>query len=235
MFTITLTCRGTGTNAALGDGPAQSVFQGALDIRIQRQNSLWCLWHTEPYRTLSLSGSPTLAPEALFIEYQIDGAITALILVQFLLMPYPVNPFLVYAAFFSGPECIDFLLHDDQWESVLKLLPNKVREEVEAVRALTKTKKLEPSNLGNEIIGQQALLLGNVDAIFFIKPRDDRQHVNFRREVLCRILIGHSEPWAHPQFNAFAKGLRLVLCGVDHIVKACLFPYDGIQYLQSCP
>lgn len=50
---------------------------------------------------------PGLESEASCRAYKVDGALMVLSLMHLLLEPYPVNPFLIYAAFSPGPECLD--------------------------------------------------------------------------------------------------------------------------------
>ena len=44
------------------------------------------------------------------LDWKVDGSLTALVMIQLLLEPYPIDPFLVYAGFFDNSRCFDFLL-----------------------------------------------------------------------------------------------------------------------------
>ena len=55
-----------------------------------------------------------------------------------LLEPYPVSPFLVYAAFSPGPECLNFLACGSygnyELEHLLQMIPDKTKcQQVKAV------------------------------------------------------------------------------------------------------
>ena len=40
-----------------------------------------------------------------------DSSLVALVMIQLLVEPHPVNLFLVYTALFNSPACLEFLLH----------------------------------------------------------------------------------------------------------------------------
>ena len=125
-------------DAAAGNGPAQAVFNQALGNRVNEGR-----WNQtdETYRTLKLLTLPGLESQALLREYKVDGALTTLSLMHLLLEPYPISPFLVYAAFSPGPECLNFLAHgsysDYKLAHLLQMIPDKTkRQQVKAVCAM---------------------------------------------------------------------------------------------------
>ncbi|KAF8320954.1 hypothetical protein F5887DRAFT_927957 [Amanita rubescens] len=79
-----------------GTAPYQYEPEDPEQITCNIRNSSGCL-HCDP-----------------FLYYETDGVLMALVMVQLLLEPYPVNPFLVYAAFFQDDSCFDFLLRPYQ-------------------------------------------------------------------------------------------------------------------------
>jgi hypothetical protein len=105
---VSLTFRGNGPILAIGDGPAQSVYQGALAAHLKDRKH-WGDIHGGMYLTLNFNPKPDLVHHDSLIEFELDGVLTVLVLAQWLVEPYPVNPFLVYATFFPESEDMDFL------------------------------------------------------------------------------------------------------------------------------
>ncbi|KAF8346155.1 hypothetical protein F5887DRAFT_916839 [Amanita rubescens] len=221
-----------GKHTSLGDGPAIAVYQGALDMRIGSER--WTDINDGFYRTLSFSPAAAHVKKSSLVEFKIDGILTALVMVQLLAEPYPVNPFLVYAAFFSEREPLEFLMDptspDDEYkrDHLLAMIPDK-----ETRRALAELFKLDKKKTVSALQASRHPLYRRAfedpigaGATFFNEARDDDQHENIRRQLFNVLLIGHDEPWKHPHFIAFSRGLRLGLLRVKHIVK----PIDVLEY-----
>ena len=65
---------------------------------------------------------------ASILDWKVDGSLMALVMIQLLLEPYPVNPFLVYVAFFDSSKCLDFLLTPYQEykpQHLLAMIPDR--------------------------------------------------------------------------------------------------------------
>ena len=212
---------------ALGDGPTRSTLQRALDIRVG-SSERWLPTQGDAYRSLNLSIQSSLIPTTSILDWKVDGSLTALVMIQLLLEPYPVNPFLVYAAFFQSPECLDFLLSpylEYKPEHLLAMIRDpETRELVAAVLAHTPDETFTTA----EAVAMHPLLSRAIasDVIkspisMFYQPRDPEQHKALIRLLLSELLIGHATPWELRQFQSFSTGLRLGICGVDDIVKVC--------------
>lgn len=222
------TCRGKGSNRAIGDGPAQGVYQRALEMRIN--SGRWLDINGGFYRTLNFCPKPALVRRDSLLDFEIDGVITAMVMAQLLVEPYPVNPFLVYAAFFPGRESLEFLLdplveddEDYKRDYLHAMIPDR-----ETRMALAELFKLSPDQIipVHEAVEHVLFRRAFEDPIgapatFFSGPfpRDVHQHANIRQELFNLLLIGHHKPWTHPHFTAFARGLRLGLCNVPVFVK----------------
>ncbi|KAF8318314.1 hypothetical protein F5887DRAFT_1073440 [Amanita rubescens] len=205
---------------ALGDGPSQSVHQGALDLRVKGDNR-WVPFQGGAYRTLDMSLPPNLIRAPAYIDYETDGVLMALVMVQLLLEPYPVNPFLVYAAFFQDDSCFDFLLRPYQDylpEHLLAMLPDKETHDLVAlVLNMTPDTTLSISDpIHNTLIDRAAQ--AEIPAPLFLRVREGDEHEGIVRPLLTALLVGHHAPWQRRQFEAFQKGLRLKLCRVDDIL-----------------
>jgi len=183
------------------------------------------------YRTLNFTPKPTHVCTDSLVEFEIDGIMTAMVMVQLLVEPYPVNPFLVYAALLpKGPECLEFLMdppspdEDYKREYLFAMIPDKdTRKALAELFKLSKGRKASALEAIQDILLRRAIEdpIG-APATYFVKPRDDAQHANIRSQLFNVLLIGHDEPWTHPHFEAFARGLHLGLCGVPSIMKAPL-------------
>ena len=176
---------------------------------------------------MKLHTLPGLESQALLKEYKVDGALTALSLMHLLLEPYPVSPFLVYAAFSPGPECLDFLARgsygDYELEHLLQMIPDKTKhQQVKAVCTMVRTHTIEPAVIHADIVGRVALGI-NFECTFFVTPRDEGQHINFKRRLLAELLLGCPEPWEQRQFLAFTEGFRLELSIQNNVAQAGLF------------
>ena len=83
------------------------------------------------YQTLKLSALPGLESTASLREYKLDGAFTGLSLMHLLLELYFISPFLIYAAFSPGPECLNFLVRDSYSDyklvHLLQMIPDKLK------------------------------------------------------------------------------------------------------------
>lgn len=189
----------------------------------------WLPINGDFYRTLNFYPPPALVREDSLIDFEIDGVMTAMVMVQLLVEPYPVNPFLVYAALFPGPESLKFLLdppiEDDDYkhEYLCAMIPDK-----ETCKALIELFKLRKDTIIPLCEAVEHVLLRRAfddpigaPATFFSgpDPRDDNQHANIKQQLFNLLLTGHHEPWKHPHFMAFARGLRLGLCNVPVFVK----------------
>ena len=76
-----------------------------------------------------------------------------LVMIQLLLEPYPVNPFLVYMAFFDSPECLDFLLtpyREYKPQHLLAMIPDReTRNLIAAVLAHPRDQMFTLQEVGN--------------------------------------------------------------------------------------
>lgn len=236
----------------MGDGPAQSVYTGVLGKRI-KESGRWLPIHDGFYRTLNLSLQGDLVSADTLIEYEVDGILTALVLVHVLAEPSPVSPFLVYAALFKAPRelenskyedyttprAIDFLArseYDDyKREHLLAMIPDKKsRRTVAKVFALKPDDKIPWQRISHDSLGRLALTFMEAPATYFEVVRDPMQHTSVKRQLLSQLLIGCHVPWKQPQFIAFSKGLRLGLCKIREIVKASLAPNRLLSRLTCC-
>lgn len=212
--------RGTSEIPSLGDGPSQSIHQGALDLRVNG-NDRWVYSQNGAYRTLDMSLPPNLIRPPAYIDYETDGVLTALVMVQLLLEPYPVNPFLVYAAFFEDDSCFDFLAHPYQHylpEHLLAMIPDKeTRDLVALVLKMTPDTKLTISDPIHNNLMERAIP-AEIPASLFLRVREGDEHEGIVRPLLTTLLVGHHAPWQRRQFQAFQKGIRLKLCRVDDIL-----------------
>ena len=207
-------------DAAAGNGLAQAVFNQALGNRVNegRWNQM-----DETYRTLKLLTLPGLESQALLREYKVDGALTALSLMHLLLEPYPISPFLVYAAFSPGPARGSY--GDYKLAHLLQMIPDKTkRQQVKAVCAMERTHIIQPAVMHADIVGRLALGI-NFECTFFVTPRDEGQHISFKRRLLAELLLGCPEPWEQRQFLAFTEGFRLELSIQNNVAQAGLFSY----------
>jgi hypothetical protein len=180
------------------------------------------------YRTLNFFPPPALVREDSLIDFEIDGVMTVMVMVQLLVEPYPVNPFLVYAAFFNpGPESLEFLLdpplEDDDYkhEYLCAMVPDK-----QTCKALIDLFKLRNDTIfpfreaaKHDLLRRAFNNPIGAPATFFSGTRDDKQHANIKQQLFNLLLTGHSKPWKHPHFIAFACGLCLGLCNVPVFVK----------------
>jgi hypothetical protein len=219
----------------VGDGPAQSVFQGALDIRLEDKER-WLPFHSNIYRSLNFSHPPDLVPKGYALDFKVDGSLTALVMVQLLLEPHPINPFLVYAAFFDDYMCLDFLLRPYQEykpEHLLGMIPDhQTRKTVAAIMAFQHDKKFdEIAEAAKDPVAYRASISEVIRAplSIFKGERDIDQHQKMICGLLAETLIGTAKPWDQEQFKWFARGLRLAICDVDDIVKV----RDGINLLMN--
>ena len=208
----------------MGDGPTRSILQQALDIRVGSCER-WTPSRCDTYRNLNLVAQPALISTGSILDWKVDGSCTALVMVQLLLEPYPVNPFLVYAAFFDSPECLDFLLtpyREYKPEHLLAMIPDgETRNLAAAVLAHCSDQRFTLQEVGNDPL---LSLATSSDVIRypvskFYQPRDLEAHQALIRLLLSELLIGHATPWDLRQFKAFSTGLRLGICEVDDIVK----------------
>lgn len=221
---------GSGKEAAVGNGPAQAVYKAALALRVQQKR--WNEIHGT-YQTIKLSLLPGLESRASLAEYRVDGALTALSLIHLLLEPAPISPFLVYAAFSPGPECLDFLAResyrDYKLAHLLQMIPDKgKRKVVRAVCMMKRTEKIKPADMYAHIVGRLALEIG-VDPTFFVDVREKEQHIGVTRRLLGELLLSCQEPWEQGQFLAFTEGFRLELSTRNNIAQACFFRFFGTK------
>ncbi len=145
-------------------------------------------------------------------------------MIQLLLEPYPVNPFLVYAALFEKPECLDFLLRpyrDYKPEHLLAMMPDGEQGLVAALIAHNRYQTFTESEVINDPLLIRFIMAPekSVPISTFNGPREPDQHSTMVRRLLSELLIGHGSAWEQDQFQAFSSGLRLEICNVDDIVK----------------
>jgi hypothetical protein len=105
------------------------------------------------------------------------------------------------------------------------MIPDKkTRQMVPKVFDLKADDFIPWKSIARDALGQLAVTFLEAPATYFEIVRDEEQHPSVKRQLLSQLLIGHPEPWLHPQFIAFSKGLSLGLCKVKDIVKASLAP-----------
>lgn len=207
----------------MGDGPTQGTLQDALDIRLQ--STRWRLCHGDAYRSLVFDHSNTVAPKNDILELKIDGSLTALVMIQLLLEPYPVNPFLVYAAFFNNAECLEFLLRpyrEYKPEHLLAMMPDReTRDLLAAVIAHDINKPYTHEEVADDPLLSRAVVMEGITMPIpmFADAREPHQHKGLVQGVLANLLIGHADAWKQVQFEAFQAGLHLGICNVDDILK----------------
>jgi hypothetical protein len=83
-------------NQGIGNGPARLIFRLALQSRIQTQSRWNPTWGSS-YYTLVLCPVGDFTPEETLIEYEVDGALAALMMLHLAVEPYPVSPLLLLA------------------------------------------------------------------------------------------------------------------------------------------
>jgi hypothetical protein len=229
---------------AVGDGPAQSVYTSALDKRI-KESGRWAKIHDGFYHTLDFSLQGELVSIDSLFEYQVDGILTALVLVHLLAEPSPISPFLVYAALFKPPEALDFLERTDyedyttpraldflarpeydeyRREHLLAMIPDKkTRRKVAKAINLTPHDSIPWQRMARDPLGSIAMTFMEAPATYLQQvPRDEKIHASVKRQLLGHLLIGSHIPWKMPQFIAFSTGVRLGLCKIREIVKVSL-------------
>ncbi|KAF8722469.1 hypothetical protein AX14_009789 [Amanita brunnescens Koide BX004] len=134
-----------GTN---GDGPAQSIYQGALTMRLQ-DSKHWVPFQGA-YCSLNFGHPPGLHPTRGKVEFQVDGSLVALVMIQLLVEPHLVNPFLVYAALFNSPACLEFLLRpykDYHPDHLLAMIQDKsTRDTMATVLVFPAGEEIDPGN-----------------------------------------------------------------------------------------
>lgn len=216
------------------------MYTTVLGERI-KESQRWLPIHDGFYHSLNLSIQGDLVSEDSLLEYQVDGILTALIMVHVLAEPSPVSPFLVYAALFPTPQqlenskyedyttprAIDFLArseYDDYTrEHLLAMIPDKkTRRTVAKVFVIEPDDKIPWQRMARDPLGNLALTFMEAPATYFQDPRDQMQHTSVKRQLLSQLLIGCNLPWKHPHFMAFSKGLRLGLCKIGEIVRVSL-------------
>ncbi|KAF8325297.1 hypothetical protein F5887DRAFT_926200 [Amanita rubescens] len=196
---------------ANGDGPAQSIYQGALTMRLN-DSKRWVSFQGT-YSSLNFGHPPGLHPTRGKVEFQVDGSLTALVMIQLLVEPHPINPFLVYAALFNSPACLEFLLHpykDYHPNHLLAMIQDKsTRDTFAAALVFPVGEKLDPAKIAKNLVCQRAVEKDLSPAGLFMDPLDEAQHKNFMHLILSDLLIGTGKPWEHDQFLAFTEGLRM--------------------------
>ena len=202
----------------MGDGPTHSTLQRALDIRVASAER-WL--PRDGYRSLNLGVLPALIPTTSILDWKVDGSLTALVMIQLLLEPYPVDPFVVYAAFFENGDCFDFLLspyREYQPQHLLAMIRDQnTRKLISALLAFTSAQTFTTEEVAKDPLLSRAVAWYPLSNLH--KPRDAEEHKTLMGLLLCDVLVGHPTPWDLRQFKAFATGLRLGICGVDDIVK----------------
>jgi hypothetical protein len=213
--------RGNGEIPSLGDGPSQSIYQGALDLRVNGEVR-WIGIQGGSYRTLDMSLPPNLVLPDAYLDFKTDGVMTALVMVQLLLEPYPVNPFLVYAAFFENDSCLDFLTRPYQDylpDHLLAMIHDKqTRDLVAAVLKMTPQDVISLREPINNLLVERAMSI-EIPGYLFQRVRHAGEHEGIVRPLLSLLLLGHHAPWTRRQFEGFRKGIRLGLCQVDDMLK----------------
>jgi hypothetical protein len=174
---------------------------------------------------LNFSYPPGLVPKAYRLEFQVDASLTALVMIQLLKEPHPVNPFLVYAAFFDNAACLDFLLRpykEYKPEHLLAMISDpQTRNTVAGIMNFRHDKNLPVEKAAQDPVIYRASMSEGIRAplILFKGPRDDDQHQTMMCGLLAESLIGVAKPWEYEQFQWFRDGLKLPICDVDNIVK----------------
>lgn len=164
-------------------------------------------------------------PKAYRLEFQVDASLTALVMIQLLKEPHPVNPFLVYAAFFDNAACLDFLLRpykEYKPEHLLAMISDpQTRNTVAGIMNFRHDKNLPVEKAAQDPVIYRASMSEGIRAplILFKGPRDDDQHQTMMCGLLAESLIGVAKPWEYEQFQWFRDGLKLPICDVDNIVK----------------
>lgn len=201
----------------MGDGPSRSVYQGALEIRL-KDIGRWQEIQGGAYRSLDMTLPANLLRPTTRLDFQTDGVLTALVMVQLLLEPYPVNPFLVYAAFFDNDLCLDFFLQPYQDylpEHLLAMILDKeTRDLVANVLKLTPKQLID---INSPLV--ERAITSEIPQTLLFRERNDWEHDAVVRPLLSLLLLGHHQAWTRCQFQDFQKGLRLGVCYVDDIVK----------------
>ena len=157
------------------------------------------------------------------LDWKVDGSLMALVMIQLLLEPYPIDPFVVYAAFFENRDCFDFLL-SPYWEYqpqhlLVMIWDRNTQKLISALLAFTSDQMFTTEEVANDPLLSRAVAWYPLKN--FHKPRDAEEHKTLMCLLLCDVLVGHPTPWDLHQFKAFATGLRLGICGVNDIVKVC--------------
>lgn len=178
-----------------------------------KDSKRWVPFQGDYYRSLNFGHPPGLHPTRGKVEYQVDGSLTALVMIQLLVEPYPVNPFLVYAALFNSPACLEFLLRpykDYHPDHLLAMIHDKsTRDTMAALLVFSPEALKELPKILQHPVTRRAVNRNISPAGLFIGSRDETQHMNIKRLMLSDLLVGIDKPWEHDQFIAFAEGLRM--------------------------
>jgi hypothetical protein len=165
------------------------------------------------YSSLNFGHPPGLHPTRGKLEFEVDGSLTALVMIQLLVEPHPVNPFLVYAALFNSPACLEFLLHpykDYHPDHLLAMIQDKLtRDTVAAALVFPVGEGLDLEKIQKNIVCKRAVDKDLSPIGLFMGPLDETQHKNFMYLILSDLLVGTGKPWEHDQFIAFSEGLRM--------------------------
>lgn len=210
----------------MGDGPTYSTLQRALEIRVASAEQ-WLPSQQDAYHNLNLGKQPTLVLQTSLLDLKVDGSLMALVMTQLLLEPYPVDLFLVYAAFFNGPECLDLILSPYREYKPLHLQA-MIRDQPTRIRIAMLITHTCDETFTTEEVASHPLLSQVVlsDVIWFpitsfCSPHTPEEHQALVCLLLSELLIGHATPWDLRQFKSFSTGLWLGICEVNNIVKVC--------------
>ncbi|KAK2463499.1 hypothetical protein APHAL10511_004585 [Amanita phalloides] len=199
---------------AFGEAPAHYTYHGAIAAHIN-DSKHWNIMGDGTYYMLNLSTDSSLVSSSSLDKYHLDRALAALALIHLLVEPYPISPFLLYAACFSDATCLT-----QNPDHLIALVPDKqVQHLISAILAFKTTITLSPAEALRHPVASHALELGLVELDFFHEAREEGLHGLLVMQLLATMLLGHADPWSHQHFLAFSDGFNLKFLGLDQLVK----------------
>ncbi|KAM6495105.1 hypothetical protein JOM56_009728 [Amanita muscaria] len=186
-----------------GLGPVREVYDTALSLRIT-DGTRWAASTTGGYHTIHLCDNPDLEEEDVALEYMVDGLLFALYLITVGVGPDPISPFVLLAA--SAKDIQDVELPQDY---VLGMIPDEATAEgLREVYHFKPNDIIKISEIPNNRIGVLATEHIAVPAIRLSNPRENDAHSKIQKQMLTKLVIGHTNPWTHQHFLAFKDGFN---------------------------
>ncbi|KAH7906211.1 hypothetical protein BJ138DRAFT_1223452 [Hygrophoropsis aurantiaca] len=185
---------------SLGSGIERGVFRTIMSELIPNMHLYW--EHRGSYYTPILSIACRPIPERL-LHFKAFGFLSACHFLLYGAGPTPLSPFL-WIAIILGPDCIPFKL------PFIAALEPSLAASLQTWMSLSADDPL-PTRDPLSPLSQFLISYLNLQPSMISQTRTTTEHDSWTQTFQAKCLLGHEDPWNHPEFLALKEGFDMAL------------------------